>query len=366
MSSADINAINYALANIQLQINNVTGPPLLTYNQVTRISAQQGNIYNSLYYGTGNLNTGNLYVSSAGNINGNLIINNSNLIITNGNIRNTIGNIILFNGNIISTIGNINLSNGNINSTNGNMTLSNGNISLTTGNLILNNGSIGILTSSPQANLDVQGNVIINGNLSIGIGNLFMNRFGNLGLGTTLPLATLDISGNSKISGNLNVSSGKLWVDNINNRIGINNTNPQYALDVKGDSNIAGNISINGGFYNVSGYTPVCNASISFRYTSPNIITLYSNNCTISRNGAGSYTVTFTVGPGNTNYIVNGNASGGTSTIPTSVTQLFTGTPALIFLATYKTSTQCLIWISDGNTDGGFDPNVICDLNFFW
>ncbi len=364
MSSANINAINQALANIQSSFNSISGNVFYSYNQVTRIVTQQSNIYNYLYYGGGNLNTGNLYVSSYANINSNLFITKSNLIVTNGNILNTNSNIILFNGNINSTIGNINLSNGNINSTIGNITLTNGNISMTLGNLIVNNGAIGIFTTTPQANLEIQGNAIINGNLSIGTGNLFMNRFGNLGLGTTLPLSTLDISGNAKISGNLNIGSGKLWVGNTSNRIGINNTNPQYALDIKGNTNIAGNIIVNNGFYNNTGYTPVCNASISFRYTSPNTITLYSNNCSVSRNGVGSYTVTFTVGPGNTNYVVAGFVS--YNPIPTSVTQVFTGTPALIFTAPYKTSTQCLIWICDNNSDGGFDPLNVCELSFFW
>jgi hypothetical protein len=71
------------------------------------------------------------------------------------------------------------------------------------------------------ANLDVQGNARINGNLSIGNGNLFMNRFWNLGIGTTNPLAILDISGNARITGNLNVDNGLIWTDPINNRVGI-------------------------------------------------------------------------------------------------------------------------------------------------
>ncbi len=57
MSSADINAINQVLGNIQSQINLITGNTLSNYNQLSRIVAQQSNIYNTIYYGLGNLST---------------------------------------------------------------------------------------------------------------------------------------------------------------------------------------------------------------------------------------------------------------------------------------------------------------------
>ncbi len=179
MSAAEIANIYSSINNIQLGLNEVTGNSFSNYNQLSRIVAQQANIYNSVYYGSGNIVTGNLYVSSN---------------------------------------------------------------ALITGNLVISNGNVGIWTSNPLANLDVQGNARINGNVNIGNGNLFMNRFGNLGLGTTSPLATLDISGNARITGNVNIDNGLVWTDNINNRVGILNTNPQYTLDIAGSANIAGNL----------------------------------------------------------------------------------------------------------------------------
>ncbi len=148
MSSADINSINNALANIQAQINNITGTPLISYNQINRISSQQGNIYDLIFYGNGNLNTTNLFVNNRTTISGNLIDStltfSGNLMIPNGNITSTIGNIVLTNGNILSTRGNIVSSNGNLNSTIGNININNGNINITRGNVIVSNGDANI------------------------------------------------------------------------------------------------------------------------------------------------------------------------------------------------------------------------------
>lgn len=145
MSSADINAINYSLANIELQINNITGTPLIFYNPINRISSQQGNVYNSLFYGTGNLNASNIIVNSNTTISANLIYPSityfGNLETPNGNLINsTIGNITFNNGNISSTIGNILLNNGNLNNFIGNINLNNGNVRLAVGNVTLSNG----------------------------------------------------------------------------------------------------------------------------------------------------------------------------------------------------------------------------------
>ncbi len=173
--AGDLANIYAAIGNLEGQFNYITGNTMSNYNQLSRIVAQQSNIYNTVYYGLGNLATGNLTVNNSYVINGNLTLPTGNLLISSGNILSTVGNLVM----------------------------SNGNISVTNGNLIVNNGNIGIWTSVPKANLDVQGNAIINGNLSIGNGNLFMNRFGNLGLNTTNPLATLEINGNARISGNV-------------------------------------------------------------------------------------------------------------------------------------------------------------------
>ena len=170
MSSVDINYINSGLANIQLQINNITGTSLISYNQINRISSQQGNVYNSLYYGTGNLNASNLFVNNNTTISGNLIYPSisytGNLTTPSGNLINsTLGNLILSNGNILSTCGNIVLTNGNINITSGNINLNNDNLRLAIGNVILSNGyanisgnvySEGISTTVGQSAFKIQ------------------------------------------------------------------------------------------------------------------------------------------------------------------------------------------------------------------
>jgi hypothetical protein len=96
-------------------------------------------------------------------------------------------------------------------------------------------GNVGINTTNPLANLEIQGNAFINGNLTVGSGNLFMNRSGNLGLFTTNPLATLDVSGNARITGNLNVDGGTMWVDATNNRLGLGTFTPTVQLDLSTD-----------------------------------------------------------------------------------------------------------------------------------
>jgi hypothetical protein len=109
-----INDLNATVQALESSLTQITGNTMSNYNQLSRIVSQQANIYNTLYYGSGNMSTGFLSVGANCNISGNLIISNGNL---------------------------------------------------------------GIWTSNPLANLDVQGNARINGNLSIGNGNLFMNRF---------------------------------------------------------------------------------------------------------------------------------------------------------------------------------------------
>jgi hypothetical protein len=90
-------------ANVYLTINNlegnfnaITGNTLSNYNQLSRIVSQQANIYNTLYYGAGDISTGNLSVSANALISGNLTLISGNLIIGNdcdvvGPIKSQIG-----------------------------------------------------------------------------------------------------------------------------------------------------------------------------------------------------------------------------------------------------------------------------------
>ncbi len=82
--SDELANIYAAINTLESEFNYLTGNVLSNYNQITRIVAQQGNIYNTVYYGLGNLNTGNLTVSNDYNISnvlncGNLTVNSANL-----------------------------------------------------------------------------------------------------------------------------------------------------------------------------------------------------------------------------------------------------------------------------------------------
>ncbi len=56
------------ISNLEGNFNAITGNTLSNYNQLSRIVAQQGNIYNAVYYGTGNITTANLFVNGIGGI----------------------------------------------------------------------------------------------------------------------------------------------------------------------------------------------------------------------------------------------------------------------------------------------------------
>ncbi len=111
MSVGDFANVYASINNLQNQFDGITGNTLSNYNQLSRIVFQQGNIYNSIYYGTGNIVSNNIVVNNNANIirnddmnNGNLIINNSNLILNNnskialGTNYGSSGQVIVSNG----------------------------------------------------------------------------------------------------------------------------------------------------------------------------------------------------------------------------------------------------------------------------
>ncbi len=169
--TANINAINQQIGNIQANLNIITINTFSNYNQLTQSMSQLSSVYNPIYYGVGNITCSNIVATNNNyTLNGTLTFSNvasynGNLRIPNGNISSTIGNIVLSNGNILSTRGNIILSNGNINSTLGNINMNNGNIRLTRGNLIVSNGdaningsvySTGLSTTAGQSPFKIQ------------------------------------------------------------------------------------------------------------------------------------------------------------------------------------------------------------------
>jgi hypothetical protein len=71
--------INATLNTLQNDFNNLTGNILYNYNQLTRISSQQSNIFGTLTNGNANIVTGNLIITNFTNISKNLFINNGNI-----------------------------------------------------------------------------------------------------------------------------------------------------------------------------------------------------------------------------------------------------------------------------------------------
>ncbi len=95
-----INDLNAAVQALDSSLTQITGNTMSNYNQLSRIVSQQANIYNTLYYGTGNLTTGNLSVSANALISGNLVIGSGN-IVSSGNLvigraANVTGNLDVF------------------------------------------------------------------------------------------------------------------------------------------------------------------------------------------------------------------------------------------------------------------------------
>ncbi len=88
MSASEIANIYSSINNIQLGLNEVTGNTFSNYNQLSRIVAQQANIYNSVYYGSGNILTGNIVVNNNANINGGIIQNYNQAILCNNGTYN--------------------------------------------------------------------------------------------------------------------------------------------------------------------------------------------------------------------------------------------------------------------------------------
>ncbi len=137
--AGDLANIYAAIGNLEGQFNYITGNTMSNYNQLSRIVAQQSNIYNTIYYGLGNLATGNLIINNTYAINGNLSLPTGNLLISSGNILSTVGNISMNNGNIL----------------------------MTRGNLIMSNGNIGINRSNPKYLLDINGSANVSGDMNV-------------------------------------------------------------------------------------------------------------------------------------------------------------------------------------------------------
>lgn len=189
--TANVNAINQQLGNIQSNLNIISGNVFSNYNQLTEIMSKQSSIYNPIYFSSGNITCTNFIATNTYYMNGTLSFSNvaaysGNLGMTNGNITSTIGNVILSNGNIRSITGNITINNGNINSTVGNITMNNGNLNVGLGNLILSNGDANV-----SGNLYLQGLATLLGQSG------FKVQYGTTSTATTSVTITFDSPFNS-------------------------------------------------------------------------------------------------------------------------------------------------------------------------
>lgn len=73
---------------------------------------------------------------------------------------------------------------------------------------------------------------------------LTMTLAGNVGIANLNPQAKLDVTGNAIVSGDLTVDTNTLYVNSANNRVGVKTLTPAYPLDVNGDANITGNLIV--------------------------------------------------------------------------------------------------------------------------
>ena len=142
-------------------------------------------------------------------------------------------------------------------------------------------GSVGIGTTTPDANLHVNGNAFISSNLALG-GVLSMGTVnvvarhtlsaitatGNLTPHTVIfdhpttafvTTANVEVGDALTVTGNVAVDTNTLFVDSVNNRVGIGTSTPGYTLDVTGDMNFSGTFNQNGSPFISSPWTTTGN-----------------------------------------------------------------------------------------------------------
>jgi len=136
-------------------------------------------------------------------------------------------------------------------------------------------GHVGIGTTTPDANLHVNGNAFVSSNLALG-GVLSMGTVnvvarhtlsaitatGNLTPHTVIfdhpttafvTTANVSVGGELSVVGNVAVDTNTLFVDTVNNRVGVGTTSPGSTLDVTGDINFTGALTQNGTTYGGGG-----------------------------------------------------------------------------------------------------------------
>jgi len=114
-------------------------------------------------------------------------------------------------------------------------------------------GYVGIGTTTPDTSLQVIGNVYTSSNLQVGDNFIVDTTTSRVGVSTTIPNNILEVTGNTYISSNLEVG-GTFFVDTTTNRVGIGTTTPDANLHVEGDVYISnGGTTANGGLRLITG-----------------------------------------------------------------------------------------------------------------
>lgn len=168
---------------------------------------------------------------------------------------------------------------------------------------------LGIGTTTPTANLTVNGSSLLNGtNTFSGIttitNTLDINSTGirynpntvRLGIGTTAPTSTLHIVGNSLFTGittitsNLVVNGNTLFVNASTNRIGIGTLTPTSTLDVVGNVSVSSTATVN--TLNVGTSQELRTSEVTTTSTSE--VTLDSLNCNLERSARYNVQITCT------------------------------------------------------------------------
>jgi hypothetical protein len=320
-----INDLNAAVQALDSSLTQITGNTMSNYNQLSRIVSQQANIYNSVYYGAGDINSRNLSVNTNALISGNLVVNGianiDNGLIYTDPINNLVGINTTTPTTQLNVVGGANIGAGvwrlHLAKTmdtssvgcsirgadsSGNSIIQAEEQGVANRRLFLNPAGGGIsihsLNTDTSYALDVTGNTIIRGQINQISDQAILCNNGpyNFELATSAAGAYIDFHTSTSTTndydsrilttgGTSATGQGNIQIESqniiISGNMGIKNGNPQSTLDITGDTRISGNIFSQSGIIgNPSSYGIFMNR--------PNIITIGVGNIGVGIHNFGS------------------------------------------------------------------------------